>query len=88
MNFLGWLCLTVLWIAVLALLGRIMSRDPPERQTGVFYGDGSILPHRALPWVTVGARVARRLRAGDRVEFEIAPRTGEARRIRVYRRAE
>jgi hypothetical protein len=88
MSFLAWLGVAIFWIAVLALLGRIMSRDPPERQTGVFYGDGSILPHRALPFVPVGARTSRRLRAGDRVEFEIAPRTGEARRIRVYRRAE
>jgi hypothetical protein len=81
-----WLTLTVFGLLLLlAGLARSMARDPPERLTGV-YGGGAILPHRALPWVTVGARDARRLRAGDRVEFQISPRTGQARAVRVYRK--
>jgi hypothetical protein len=72
----------------MSLLDRLFGYDPPERLTGVYCGGATIMPHTAHPPVVVGARVARRLRAGDRVEFEVSPRTGEARRICVYRRAE
>jgi hypothetical protein len=54
--------------------------------TGI-YDHGRIYPHLIHPPVVVGARVARRLQPADRVEFEVSPRTGEARRVRVYRKA-
>jgi hypothetical protein len=69
---------------------RDVFRDLATRgraETGIYDGH-RIFPHSISLPLMVSARVARRLETGDRVEFEVSPRTGEARRIRVYRRAE
>jgi hypothetical protein len=57
--------------------------------TGIFDGRSHIHPHLIHPPIVVGARVARRLRPADRVEFVAVERSdgpSEAHRVRVYRR--
>lgn len=69
-------------------LAALFRRSRTERFTGV-YGVGAIRCHIDHADVPVSARTVRRLRlhGSDRVEFEISPRTGLARRVRCYRRA-
>jgi hypothetical protein len=88
MTFLCWLGVALLWVAVLAVIGRITARPPAPRLTGVYVGGATIIPHDLTPPQMVGARVAKRLNCGDRVEFEVSPRNGQARAVRVYRRHE
>jgi hypothetical protein len=57
--------------------------------TGVYQGHGVITPHSIHVPLVVGAKVARRLQAADRVEFvaveqDFGPPV--AKRVRVHRR--
>jgi hypothetical protein len=57
--------------------------------TGIYQGRGVITPHTVHVPLIVGAKVARRLQAADRVEFvavdqDLGPPI--AKRVRVYRR--
>ena len=57
--------------------------------TGVYQGHGVITPHTVHVPLVVGAKVARRLQAADRMRFvavERADGTAEAKRVEVYRR--
>jgi hypothetical protein len=57
--------------------------------TGVYIGSGTIHPHTIHVPLVVGANVARRLQAADRIEFVAVERddgSAEAHRVRVYRR--
>jgi hypothetical protein len=57
--------------------------------TGVYQGHGVITPHMVHVPLVVGAKVARRLQAADRVRFvatERADGVAQARYVRIYRR--
>jgi hypothetical protein len=57
--------------------------------TGVYMGAGIIAPHTVHVPLVVGAKVARRLQAADRVRFvatERADGVAEARLVKIYRR--
>jgi hypothetical protein len=60
------------------LRGVVSGRDPAGRRW--------ITPFTADPKVPLSGPDGH-LAPGDQIEFEVSPRTGHARRVRVYRRA-
>ena len=71
------------------LVRLIRRRNDVLRLTGIYMSRGFIRPHHTVfELVPVSRRVVRRLdlALGDRVEFDISARSGEARRVRCYKK--
>ena len=77
--------------AALTCSAGLFRRRPRRFETGIYMGTiqrrRQIYPHSSQPPLIVAARAARRLNIGDRLEYEVSPRTGLVENVRVYRPA-
>lgn len=71
------------------LIRRLRRRNNAMHLTGIYMSRGFIRPHHTVyEYVPISPRTVRRLALaiGDRLEFDIAPRTGVAKRVVCYKR--